>query len=142
MNAGHTRIADSFDVVKPFVDGNDHLKVSWNLCKVGSAACTLPDEGPQEKKDLCGSPRIQQALFDTCHKQKEQLVDEYAKAYAGYLEKLNEARKYLGDYQKTVLLCKAWDKTMQILIAAVGEADVEGLSPAAAKEMKEFRESM
>lgn len=61
-----------------------HMTASWAICREG-VQCPEPQlsDGPQEKKDPCGSPSIQPRLFEHCQKQKELMVEEYLQRVQG-----------------------------------------------------------
>jgi hypothetical protein len=116
------------------------LEVRWSLCR-DDAPCK--DEPPEPERMPCGGTATADALLQNCRDAERSIEREMKPHWDEYQKESHEASQHLADYKLASRLCTAWDVTMKILDKLLeSEMLLEGLPPADAAEVKEFKEAL
>jgi hypothetical protein len=137
MSADHARMVGDYTYENQFQDGSEHVKVNWNICRVGSAGCVMG--APQFDPRPCAGP----TLLGPCSRERNALAAELKTEWDQYQKYMAKVQENQDAYRKAIAECAAWDATMKIVEYAVGGAPLSGgLSTQSAAEIKEFQEAL
>lgn len=138
MSADHARMVGDYNYENQFQDGSEHVRVDWDLCRIGSAGCVMG--APQFNPRPCTGA----TSLGPCSQERNALAAELKTEWGKYQKYMAKVQENQGAYRKAIAECAAWDAAMKIVEYAVGAAPIAGggLSPQSAAEIKEFQEAL